>query len=152
MPRLLKISLLLFFFALCGAALIGVQRARPRPSWPVASELYAVANRQLSDFRASDFDSAYRRAAAGVQHKFSRSQFELMVRRDFSPMTQARRVEFGAVHIAGGAALLRVFLTAPDGAVRGFLYSFTAEPDGWKIDGVQSLGKEPFLRLPGVRI
>lgn len=99
-----------------------------------------MVNRQLSALRAADFGSAYRHAAAGVQQKFSLSQFEVMIRRDFSPMTQAQRVEFGAVRVTDGAALVQVFLIAPDGAVRGFLYSFTAEPGGWKINGVQPLG------------
>ena len=89
---------------------------------------------------------------AGVQEKFSRSQFELMIRRDFSPMTEAEHVEFGAVRVDGAAAAVQVFLTAPDGAMRGFLYSFTAEADGWKIDGVQPLGPQPLRRLPGLRI
>ncbi len=152
MPRLLKISLLLFFFALCGLAAIGTHRARRRTPPPAASELYSVVNRQLFAFRTADFDSAYRHAAAGVQQQFSRAQFELMIRRDFSPMTRAQRVEFGAVRIAGSSALVQVLLTGRDGTVRGFLYSFTAEPDGWKIDDVQPLGRQPVRRLPGVHI
>ena len=48
-------------------------------------------------------------------------------------------MEFGAISVAGGSAMVQVFLRASDGAVRGFLYSFTAESDGWKIDGVQPL-------------
>ena len=73
-------------------------------------------NRQLSALRTDDFDSAYQYAATGVQQKFSRTQFELMIRRDFSSMTEAHRVEFGAVQVAGAAALVQVFLTTPDGA------------------------------------
>ena len=61
-------------------------------------------------------------------------------------------MEFGAVRVAGAAALVQVFLTAPDGLVRGFLYSFTAEPDGWKIDGVQPFGPQPVRRLPGLHV
>jgi hypothetical protein len=152
MPRLLKISFLLFFFALCGAAIIGTHLARQRTPPPVASQLYSVINRQLSAFRTADFDSAYGHAAAGLQEKFSRAQFELMIRRDFSPMTRAERVEFGAVHIAGPAALVQVLLTDRGGTVRGFLYSFTREADSWKIDGVQPLGAEPVRRLPGLHI
>lgn len=126
--------------------------AGKRTPAPGPRELYSVVNRQLSAFRAADFDSAYRIAAAGVQQKFSLPQFELMVRRDFSPMTRAGHVEFGALRIDGATALVQVFLTAPNGAARGFLYSFTAETDGWKIDGVQSLGERPRRRLPGLHI
>lgn len=152
MNRLVKISLLLFFFALCGAAIMATHFAQERTPPPAAKDLYSIVDRQLSAFRAADFDSAYRHAAAGVQQKFSRSQFELMIRRDFSPMTEAEHVEFGVVRVAGGAALVQVFLTTPDGVVRGFLYSFTAEADGWKIDGARPLGTQPARRLPGLRI
>ena len=135
MDRLVKISLLVFFFALCGAAILVTHLARERTPAPAAKELYSIVNRQLFALRTDDFDSAYRQAASGVQQKFSRSQFELMIRRDFWSMTEAQRVEFGAVQVAGAAALVQVFLTTPDGAMRGFLYSFTAEGDSWKIDG-----------------
>ncbi|HEX4668120.1 MAG TPA: DUF4864 domain-containing protein [Chthoniobacterales bacterium] len=152
MNRLAKISLLLFFFALCGAATVITHQARQRTPAPDARDLYSVVNRQLSAFRSADFASAYRHAAAGVQEKFSRSQFELMIQRDFSSLTKAEHVEFGAVQVAGDGALVQVFLTTPDGATRAYLYSFTAERDGWKIDGVQPLGPQPARHLPGLHI
>ncbi len=152
MNRLAKVALLLFFLALCGAALLATHMARPRTPAPAARELYSVVNQQLSALRSDDFDSAYRHAAAGVQQKFSRAQFELMVRRDFSELTEAEHVEFGEVRAAGATAIVQVFLTAPDRSVRGFLYSFSAEPDGWKIYGVQPLGTQRVRRLPGLRL
>jgi hypothetical protein len=152
MSRLVKTALLLFFFALCGAALVATYRAQQRTPPPAARELYSIVSRQLTAFRTADFDGAYRQAAAGVQQKFSRAQFELMVRRDFSPMTDAEHVEFGAVTVDGGSAMVQVFLRASDGVVRGFLYSFTAETGGWKIDGVQPLGTQTARRLPGLRL
>lgn len=152
MNRCLKISFLLFFFALCGAAIVVTHLPREHMPAPAAKELYSIVNRQLSALRSDDFDGAYRHAASGVQQKFSRPQFELMIRRDFASMTQAQRVEFGTVQVAGGTALVQVFLTTPDGAMRGFLYSFTAEADGWKIDGVQPLGPQPVRRPPGLHI
>ncbi|HEY1582372.1 MAG TPA: DUF4864 domain-containing protein [Chthoniobacterales bacterium] len=152
MSRLAKVSLLLFFFALCGAAIVATHQAREHTPAPSAHELFSVVNRQLSAFRRADFDTAYHHAAAGVQQKFSRSQFEFMVRRDFSSLTQARHVEFGAVEVAGAAALVQVFLTTSDGGMRAYLYSFSAEPDGWKISGVTPLGPQPLPRLPGLHI
>jgi len=148
----LKVLLLLFFFALCGVAMIATHRTQQRVPPPSARELYSVVNRQLSALRAAAFESAYQRAAAGVQEKFSRTQFELMIRRDFASMTESAKVEFGALEIAGGTALVQVFLTTADGSTRGYLYSFSAERDGWKIDGVQSLGRQPVRHLPGMRI
>ena len=152
MNRLIKFSLLVFFFALCGAAIVATHVARERTSTPTAKEFYSIVNRQLFALRTDDFDSAYRQAASGVQQKFSRTQFEVMIRRDFSSMTEAHRVEFGTVQLAGGTALVQVFLIAPDGATRGFLYSFTAERDSWKIDGVQPLGPQPVRHLGGLQI
>ena len=64
---------LLFFFALCGLAVVATHLARERIPPPVAQELYSAVNRQLSDLRAADFESAYRDAATGVQQKFSRA-------------------------------------------------------------------------------
>ncbi|MDQ3199241.1 MAG: DUF4864 domain-containing protein [Verrucomicrobiota bacterium] len=152
MSRRLKVILVLFFFALCGAAVVGTHLARERAPAPAARELYSIVNRQLSALRADDFDTAYRHAASRVQQKLSRSQFELMIRRDFSSMKKARRVEFGAVQLGGGTALVQVYLTASDGEVRGYLYSFTAEGENWKIDGVQPLGPQPVRRRPGLPI
>lgn len=152
MSRLAKISLLLFFFALCGTAVVVTHLHREVPPRPMAKELYSIVNRQLSALRFDDFDSAYRQAASGVQQQFSRKQFEVMIRRDFSSMTQAQRVEFGAVRVAGAAALVEVFITSPGGAMRGFLYSFTAEAEGWKIDGVQPLGPQPVRQPRGLHI
>lgn len=151
MSRKLKIGLLLFFFALCGAALLATYQVRKRTP-PPAQELFSVVNRQLSEFRAADFVSAYRHSAAGVQQKFSLVQFEEMVRRDYASMTQGGNVEFGAVRVLGSSAVMQVFLTAPDGLVRGFLYSFTSEADGWKIDGVQPLGPVLPRHLPGLHV
>lgn len=152
MSRSAKISLLLFFFALCGAAIVLTHLHRERTPAPAAKELYSIVTRQLSALHSDDFDSAYRHAASGVQQKFSKEQFEFMIRRDFSSMTEAQLVEFGTVQVTGAAALVQVFLTTPDGAMRGFLYSFTAEEDGWKIDGVQPLGSQPVRRPRGLHI
>ena len=152
MNRIVKVALLLFVFALCGAATRTTNHAREQKAPPMAKELYSVVNGQLSAFRASDFGRAYRYAATGVQRKFSRSQFEQMIRRDFSSITQARHVEFGRVQIARATASVEVFLTAPDGVVRTFLYSFTAETDGWKIDGVQPARDRPARQLSGLHV
>ena len=152
MNRFAKIVFLLFFFALCGTAIVITHLRQQRIPPPAAKELYSIVNRQLSALRADDFDSAYRNAASGVQEKFSREQFERMIRSNFSSMTEIQRVEFGAVYVAGGSALVQVFLTAPDGAMIGYLYSFTAEQGGWKINGVQPLGSHPVRRVPGLHI
>ncbi len=152
MPASIKVALLLLFFALCSAAIIATDEARKEMPAPGAHELYSIVGRQLSAFRMSDFDRAYDDAAAGVQEKFSRREFEAMVRREFWQMTRPQQVEFGLVWSTGSAALVPVYLTASDGTVRGFVYSLIPQANGWKIDGVQSLGKETMPRLPGLHI
>ncbi|MBA3961245.1 MAG: DUF4864 domain-containing protein [Chthoniobacterales bacterium] len=152
MSRRWKIFSLLFFFALCAAAMVATEAVRRHTAPPAGQELLAVINRQLSAFRAADFRGAYQHSAAVVQQKFSLVEFERMVRRDFNSMTQIGKVELGAIRVDGATAFAQVFLTAPDGIVHGYLYSFTAEGDGWKIDGVQSLGVMPARRPAGLRV
>ncbi|MBA3272408.1 MAG: DUF4864 domain-containing protein [Chthoniobacterales bacterium] len=96
-------------------------------------------NDQLAAFRASDYPSAYRRAAAGVQQKFTLPQFETMVRRNYRAITGAQRVEFGSVTGDGSSAVVEVFFFSEHGGVRCFLYSLTAEAGGWKIEGVEEV-------------
>jgi hypothetical protein len=152
MNRLLKVGLLSFFAALCLGATIAKYRNQPPPLAPAEHDLYSVVNRQLADFRAADFGSAYQHAASGMQQKFSQTQFEAMIRRDFFSMTRAARVEFGAVRMTNSTAQAQVFLTTPDGLTRVYLYSFAAENGGWKINGVRPLNPQPLTHLPGVQI
>ncbi len=152
MKQILKISLLLVLVALCAAAILKHHWTSQRQSLGETKKLFSVVTGQLTDFRAAHFESAYQHSAIGIQRKFSPAQFEVMIRRDFSAMIRAGQVEFGVVRVTGATALAEVFLTAPDGSVHIFLYSFSAEADGWKIDGVQSLGTEPARQLPGMHV
>lgn len=152
MNRRLKSALLLFFFALCGAGMIATYASRQHLSPPSGHELYAVVNHQLTALRANDFDGAYTEAASEVQQKFSRAQFELMIRRDFACMTEAGEVEFGRVKVAGSSAVMQVYLTTANGAAYAYLYSFTAEQKGWKINGVVPLNQQPAKSSPGLHI
>ena len=151
MKLVLKISLLLVLAALCGAGILQSRRASEEQSLG-AKELFSVVTRQLTDFRTANFKSAYDRSALGIQRKFSPVQFESMVRQNYSAMTEAGEIEFGGARVYGTTALAQVFLTAPDGSAHIFVYSFSAEDGGWKIDGVQSLGTAPAGRLPGMRL
>ena len=139
MSRFVKASLLLFFFSLCGVAFVVTHHLREHRSPPAPHELFAVVNNQLAAFRAADFPGAYRRASTGVQQKFTLTQFETMVRRNYVEMANAQRVEFGAVRVDGATALVQVFFFAADNSARGFLFSLIAEDDGWKISGVEEL-------------
>lgn len=152
MNRRLKAVVLFFFFALCGVGMIATYASRQHLPKPAAHELYNVVNDQLSALRANDFDAAYAEAASIVQQKFSRAQFERMIRHDFACMTENGQVEFGRAKVAGSSALMQVYLTAANGTRHAYLYSFTAEPKGWKINGVVPLGPAANRPSPGLHI
>ena len=137
MTRAFKAGLLFFFFALCACSLIVALKLRERMPAPAPRELFAIVHEQLVAFRSADFQSAYRQAATGVQHKFTLGQFEKMVRQSYPAMTQAGRVEFGLARVDGGTAVVQVFFFGSDGRMRAFLYSLIKEDKSWRIDGVE---------------
>ncbi|HEV2095039.1 MAG TPA: DUF4864 domain-containing protein [Chthoniobacterales bacterium] len=148
-----KTSLTLCIFVLCLYASMITKRAQHPTVAPQPRELYAIVTQQLAAFRAADFTSAYRYAASGVQHKFSRGQFEQMVLREHSEMTRDARVEFGLIKLEGTAATMQVFLLRHDGSARAFLYSFVSEAGSWKINGVQATdGLERGAQLAGLHV
>ncbi len=141
MLRLVKISLLLGFFALCGSALLFVHRSGHAAPAPAPHELFDAVNSQLAAFRADDFPGAYHRASSGVQQKFTLQQFEQMVRSNYTTMMHAQRVEFGSVQFDRGNALVQVFFFVEGGSVRSFLYTLVSEGAAWKIQGVEEFGR-----------
>jgi len=143
MTRTIKASLLFFFLSLCGAAILVTDHVRRQVPPPAPHELFVVVENRLTAFRLADYSTAYRQAASGVQQKFTVSQFEEMIRRDFREMTNAQRVEFGLVKINGSAAVVQVFFIDANGSTRSFLYSLTAEGRSWKINGVQPVRSAP---------
>jgi hypothetical protein len=153
MVRLIKGALLFLSLSLCGAAIFVTDHVRRRVPPPAPHDLFAVVENQLAAFRAADYSGAYRHAASGVQQKFTLPQFEAMVRREYGEMTNAQRVEFGFVKVAGAAAMVEVFVVDQNGSTRSFLYSLSAEGDSWKIDGVQpGRTKPPGHRPTGLQI
>ena len=142
MSRIAKASLLLFFFSLCGAAFVVTHELRDGVPPPLPRELFAVVNEQLTALRASDYVSAYRHAATGVQQKFTLPQFERMARHSYGVIDRDR-VEFASAKVEGSTALGHVFFVSPDGSVRAFVYSLAAENKLWKISGVHELLVNP---------
>ena len=146
MPRPLKVSLLFFFFVLCVAAVLLTRQMQLRAPAPAPHELFSVVEKQLADFRASDYPNAYLNAASGVQQKFTMPQFEAMIRREYPQMTNARRIEFGFVEVKGSTAVVQVFFLGESGIPSSFLYSLIAEGKAWKISGVQQVRSAPSAR------
>lgn len=139
MSPLAKASLLLFFFSLCGSAMLVTHQVSSQRPPPTPHQLFAVVNDQISALRAADYTSAYRYAASGVQQKFTLPQFKTMALRSYGEMPRGQRVEFGTVRLEGGNAVLEVFLFDVDGTVRAFLYSLVPERETWKISGVEEV-------------
>ena len=137
MSRLIKASLLFFFFSLCASAIVATHQMRSHVPPPTPHQLFAVVEQQLAAFRSANYSSAYRQASSGVQQKFTAAQFEAMVRHDYGDMTNAQRIEFGFVEVDGSAAVVQVFFRGANGSLRSFLYNLIAEGDSWKINGVQ---------------
>ncbi len=147
-----KAAILFVFFLICGLGFVVTQKVRERMPPPAPHDLFAIVNQQLSAFRASDFQGAYRHAAAGVQQRFTLPQFERMVRERYPEMVRRYKVEFGSVKVQGASAVVQVFFLAPDGSARSFLYSLTYEDDAWKIDGAEELQEaRPAKYLGGTR-
>ena len=149
MTALAKGSLLTFFFSLCGAAFIASHQARERTTVPAPHALFAVVNDQLTAVRAADYAGAYRHAANGLQQKFTPAQFERMVRRNYSHIAEARRVEFGSVFVDRSSATVEVFFFTGGGSARRFVYTLTAEGEAWKISDVEELPDARRSRFPG---
>ena len=145
MTRTIKASLLVFLFSVCATALVVTHRVRSQVTPPAPRQLFAVVEQQLAAFRAADYSSAYRHAASGVQQKFTAPQYEAMIRRDYGDLSGAQRIEFGFVKVSGATAVVQVYFCGANGYIRSFLYSFVAEDESWKINGVQpmQIGERP---------
>lgn len=139
MTRTVKAALLFFFLSLCASAVVVTHRVSLQAAPPAPHELFSIVEQQLAAFRVADYSSAYRHTASGVQQKFTVPQYEAMIRRDYGDLSGAQRIEFGSVKMHGSTAVVQVFFCSAHGVVRSFLYSFVAEDDSWKINGVQHL-------------
>ena len=143
MTRTVKAAVLFGIFVLCAAAMVVTQHARQHIAPPAPHQLFAVVEQQLLAFRSADYSSAYRQASSDVQQKFTPPQYEAMIRRDYAEVAAAQRIEFGFVKVSGSSAVVQVFFRDGNGAIRAFLYSFIAEGDAWKINGVQPMEPTP---------
>lgn len=153
MNRTVKASLLLFLLTLCGSSFFIAHKLRTRTSPPAPRDLFAVVNQQLIAFRASDFQGAYHYAAAGVQKKFTLSEFEKMVRRNYPEMARAERVEFGFVEARAGGAVVQALFFDADGSARSFVYSLVSEDGRWRIAGVEEIARHRSnQRLAGTHV
>ena len=138
-----KVIAVLSALALCATVpavnyLIDLRRADSTPS-----DLYNVVYSQVNAFRAEDYSLAYAQASYGMHLKFSREQFEKMIRTDYAEFTTAGRIEFGLIKYRDRHALIQVFFIGRDGSVLPCIYSLIYERAQWKVDGAVTLPPWP---------
>jgi hypothetical protein len=149
-----KITLLTFFFAICGTAAVLTAYVQARADANVKpADLYAVVDRQLGEMREGDFPRAYENASSAVQRTCSVEQFTAMVETDFPGMTRVNRAEYGPVQTSGGHATMQVYLIGADGQVMPCLYTLVREGESWRIDGARlSQPWPPNVRMGGMTL
>ncbi len=139
-----KITLLTFFFAICGTAAVFTAYFQTRADANVKpSDLYTVVDRQLGDLRGGDFSHAYEYASSGIQQQYSVEQFAAMVQADYAGMTRASRAEYGLVETNGRHATMQVYLIGRDGEVMPCVYMLVREGDSWRIEGARLMQPWP---------
>jgi len=139
-----KITLLTFFFALCGTGAVVTAYLQARADANVKpSELYAVIDRQLSCLRGGDFPHAYAAASAAIQQRYSVQQFADMVQMDYPGLTHVNRAQYGATQTNGRRATMQVFLIGENGEVMPCVYNLVRESGGWRIDGARLMPPWP---------
>ncbi|XHR27419.1 MAG: DUF4864 domain-containing protein [Chthoniobacteraceae bacterium] len=146
-----KITLVLFFFAICAVAALsrfgGLGEDQLKPA-----DLFEAVRGQMEACRSGDYPSAYRQTSATVREKCPPERFADQVRNDSARMVQAARVEFGPWQRRGRRAVVEVFFIGRDGTVTPCVYSLVSEAQAWKIEGTRWLApSRQTLRMGGLR-
>lgn len=149
-----KITVLTFFFAICGTAAVLTAYLQARADENVKpADLYAVVERQLGDFRGGDFSRAYEYASQEIQRRYSVEQFAAMVQADYPGMTQVCRAQYGPVRTHGWHATMQVYLIGRDGEVMPCVYMLVREGESWRIDGARLMQPwPPYMRMEGTML
>jgi hypothetical protein len=149
-----KITLLTFFFAMCGTVALVTAWLQQRADANVKpADLYVVVERQLGDFRGGDYPHAYEYASQAVQARYSEEQFATMVQTEYPGMTNVSRVEYGEVRAHGSHATIQVYLVNPDGGIMPCVYMMIREAGLWHIDGARLMQSfPPNMRMDGIML
>jgi hypothetical protein len=149
-----KITLLTFFFALCGTVALLTAYLQTRADENIKpADLYTIVERQLGDLRGGDFPRAYQYASRSIQAQYSVEQFAAMVQTDYPGMTRACRAEYGEVQARAGHATMQVYLIADDGEIMPCVYMLVREGDTWRIDGARLMQPwPPNMRMEGTML
>jgi hypothetical protein len=152
-PRI-KITLLTFFFAICGTAAVVTAYLQARSDENVKpSDLYAVVERQLGALRGGDISRAYEDASREFQRRYNMEQFAAMAQAEYPGMTHVSRAEYGLVQTNGRHATMQVYLIGQDGEVMPCVYMLVREGESWRIDGTRLMQPwPPNMRMEGTML
>ncbi len=106
------------------------------------AEIEANIAAQIQAFKADDFATAFTFASPNIQRLFGNSDnFGAMVRNGYPMVWRPSDVRFLELREVAGALWQKVMITDGDGAVHILDYQMIQQENGWKINGVQLLGR-----------
>jgi hypothetical protein len=118
--------------------LAGRSGAETSKTKPREEKIRSVIQEQLDAFNRDDYDAAYRFASRRIQFKFSRAEFELMVKGGYPQIAKSRRAVVGAISFSDeDRAAASVRITGKDRVTITANYRMVQEDGKWKIDGVE---------------
>ncbi len=107
-----------------------------------SAEIEANIAAQIQAFRADDFATAFTFASPNIQRLFGNpDNFGAMVRNGYPMVWRPSDVRFLELREVAGALWQKVMITDGDGAVHILDYQMIQQENGWKINGVQLLGR-----------
>lgn len=119
--------------------LTGLSRAQGTVQTKSQEEkIRSVIQQQLNAFSREDYDAAYSFASRHIQEKFSRPEFEQMVKNEYRQIARSRRAVFDKIAFSGGQnqAMATVTITGVDRMTITANYRMVLENEEWKVDGV----------------
>ncbi len=106
------------------------------------TEIEANIAAQIQAFKADDFATAFTFASPNIQRLFGNpDNFGAMVRNGYPMVWRPSDVRFLELREVAGAMWQKVMITDGDGAVHILDYQMIQQENGWKINGVQLLGR-----------
>ncbi len=107
-----------------------------------STEIEANIAAQIQAFKADDFATAFTFASPNIQRLFGNpDNFGAMVRNGYPMVWRPSDVRFLELREVSGALWQKVMITDGDGAVHILDYQMIQQENGWKINGVQLLGR-----------
>ncbi len=107
-----------------------------------SAEIEANIAAQIQAFKADDFATAFTFASPNIQRLFGNpDNFGAMVRNGYPMVWRPSDVRFLELREVAGELWQKVMITDGDGAVHILDYQMIQQENGWKINGVQLLGR-----------